>query len=80
VLKRFVKVREEKFGAVIFDTKKEKVYVTNETGRDILNLLKKGQTPEEIVRHLSNSYDEDPAIIRRDVFSFLEYLRNSDLI
>lgn len=80
MLKHFVKVREEKFGAVIFDTKKEKVYVTNEIGKEILNLVKNGKTAEEIAQHLSHSYDEDPTIIKRDVLNFLEDLRKSNLM
>lgn len=80
MLKHFVKVREEKFGAVIFDTKKEKVYVTNEIGKEILNLIKNGKTAEEIAQHLSHSYNEDPAIIKRDVLNFLEDLRKSNLM
>jgi hypothetical protein len=80
VLKHFVKVREEKFGAVIFDTKKEKVYVTNEIGKEILNLIKNGKTAEEIAQYLSHSYDEDPDIIKRDVLNFLEDLRKSNLM
>lgn len=80
MLKQSVKVREEKFGAVIFDTQKEKVYVTNEIGKDILKLIKNGKTLEEIVHHFSNFYNEDPSIIRRDVLNFLEELRKSKLI
>lgn len=80
MLKPCVKVREERFGAAIFDTEKEKVYVTNEIGKDILSLIKRGQNLEEIVHHLSNLYDEDPTIIRRDVLNFLEELRDSKLI
>jgi len=80
VLKSYVKIREEKFGAVIFDTQKEKVYVTNEIGKDILNLIKSGQTLDEIVDYLRNFYDEDPITIRRDVSKFFEELRNLKLI
>ena len=35
---KYTKVRNEKFGAVVFDTLNEKVFVTNESGDEILRL------------------------------------------
>lgn len=79
-LQKHAKVRDEKFGAVIFDTQREKVYVTNDVGKEILKLIRNGQTLEEIVQHFTNLYDEEPSTIKHDVISFLEDLRNSKLL
>jgi hypothetical protein len=35
---KHVKVRQEKFGSVMFETLREKIFVTNETGAEILRL------------------------------------------
>ena len=51
----YVKIREEKFGSVIFDTLKEKVFVTNDTGKDILNFLQQGYSIEEIINILDET-------------------------
>lgn len=75
-----VKVRKEKFGAVIFDTLKEKVFVTNETGKDILNLLEEGHSFEELVDILTNIYSADTAEIKNDVNSFIDQLKHKDIV
>lgn len=79
-LAEHVKVREEKFGSVIFDTLKEKVYVTNETGKDILVLLKEGNTTEEIIDSLAEKYNEDKALMKRDVKDFIDALLKNRLV
>lgn len=75
-----VKIREEKFGAVIFETLKEKIFVTNKIGRDILALLQQGQPPEEIAARLAQSYAGQAQDIRNDVLSFIGLLKERALI
>lgn len=75
-----VKIREEKFGTVIFETLKEKVYVTNEVGKDILALLQKGNTPEEIVTMLEESYDDQTGQLKSDVMDFITQLNEKELL
>ncbi len=75
-----VKIREEKFGTVVFETLKEKVFVTNEQGKDILNLLKKGSSPEEVVDALSKTYSGDKTKIKEDITSFLNQLKENNII
>ncbi len=78
---KHVRVREEKFGSVIFETLKEKVFVTNETGSDILRLLKEGKSPEEMVSILDDLYDVEPQeIIRDEVVNFIDSLRENNLL
>lgn len=75
-----VKIREEKFGAVIFETLKEKVYVTNETGRDILTLLEEGNTYEEIIDSLADKYNQDRIFVESDVKNFINMLLEKALV
>ena len=76
----YVKIREEKFGAVIFETLKEKVFVTNETGKDILNLLKEGKTAEEIINSLADLYAVEPEDIKEDVLGFVGLLKEKGIL
>ena len=55
--KKFIKTREEKFGTVIFDTLREKIFATNAQGADILRLLKEGRSEDGIIDELGASYD-----------------------
>jgi hypothetical protein len=75
-----VKIREEKFGSVIFDTLREKVFVTNDTGGDILRLIKEGQSLEKIIDILANSYSTQPKDIRDDTISFINQLKDNNII
>jgi SOS response regulatory protein OraA/RecX len=80
VFNEYVKIREEKFGSVIFETLREKVFVTNETGKDILNLLQKGYSTDQIANILSDSYNNENDQIRNDVISFINQLRDNGII
>lgn len=76
----YVKIREERFGAVIFETLREKVFVTNTTGRDILNLLKDGLSEDEIIDNLSYFYSATLTEIREDVTGFINQLKDSRIL
>ncbi len=78
---KHARVREEKFGSVIFETLKEKVFVTNETGSSILRLLKEGKAPEEIISILDELYDSEPQkVIRDEVTDFISSLKENNLL
>lgn len=79
-LNRLVKVRDEKFGAAVFDTLREKVFVTNETGAQILRLLNEDKRPDEIIECLERRYNEDGSLIRRDVTDFIKALMEVELL
>lgn len=74
-----VKIREEKFGAVIFETLREKIFVTNETGRKILQRIEQGKDLLQIVDELEKIYIENPQI-EKDVTDFIGSLKGNDLI
>lgn len=79
-LAEHIKLRHEKGGSVLFDTLREKVFVANETGGRIAELLSQGTTEEEMVRALCEDFDGDAETIAEDVRQFLHMLEENDLI
>lgn len=77
---KHVKVRREKFGAVVFETLREKVFVTNETGAEILGLLGEGKEATHVITELARNYNGDPAIIKADVDDFISMLKDKGII
>lgn len=80
VFSEHVKVREEKFGAVIFETLKEKVFVTNEAGKDILGLIEKGDSVAEILTKIKDVYETEISQIQNDVKDFIAQLKEKGII
>jgi hypothetical protein len=77
---KHVKWRDEKFGAVIFDTLSEKVYVTNETGRNILRMIEEGLEVSGFTERLLYGYAGDEAQVRGDVETFVTGLESAGLL
>lgn len=78
---KYVKVREEKFGSVIFETLKEKVFVTNDTGKEILGLLQGGNSAQESIEILSKAYpNQNRDTIKKDVEDFVAALKEKNII
>ncbi|KKL99050.1 hypothetical protein LCGC14_1818290 [marine sediment metagenome] len=77
---KYVKVRNEKFGAVLFDTLREKVYVTNETGKDILDLMAQELDPAVIAQRLADSYGEEASEILPQIAEFVEQLQSAGML
>lgn len=75
-----IQVREEKFGAVIFETLKEKVFVTNQTGAEIVRLLREGKTRETIVKELAIKYGTDAAALNCDVTEFIDNMTKHEVL
>lgn len=72
---KHVQVRNEKFGSVVFETLKEKVFATNESGKEILALLKENKSPAEIVDTLCANYsNSDRQTIENDVAEYIKAL------
>lgn len=76
---KYVKLRHEKFGAVVFDTLNEKVYITNDTGKAVLSLMEEGLSTDQIIHRLGQDY-EDTAGIADDVSVFVNGLQNARLV
>lgn len=77
---KHVQVRREKFGAVVFETLKEKVFVANSTGAEIVERLKENKTPEAIVAELAGLYGVENSSIADDVNCFIKNLVEQDLL
>lgn len=78
--KKHVQVRKEKFGTVIFETLKEKVFVTNSTGAEIVECLKNKKTPDTIIIELASQYGTDASAIADDVNCFINNLIQQEVL
>lgn len=78
--KKFVKIRKEKFGAIIFDTLREKVFVTNQTGQAVLELLEAGKPLENIPQLLTSKFNGDSSRIKNEAVAFIKGLEEKDLL
>ena len=78
--KKHVQVRKEKFGAVIFETLKEKVFVANSTGAEIIERLKEKKTPDTIISELATLYGADAGAIADDVNGFINDLVRQEVL
>lgn len=74
------KIRKEKFGTVVFDTLTEKIFITDEVGGEILQLVKQGKDLPEIISKLAELFDADESIIEKDVVEFTKQLKASNII
>lgn len=74
-----VKIRNEKFGTVIFETLTEKIFITNETGGRILQSIEQGRDLPQIVDELKKIYIENPQI-EKDVTDFIGCLKENNFI
>ena len=74
-----VKIRNEKFGTVIFETLSEKIFITNETGARILELIGQGRDLPQIVDELREGYLGDQKI-EKDTTDFVNCLKENNFI
>ncbi|MBI4669160.1 MAG: PqqD family protein, partial [Elusimicrobia bacterium] len=79
-LGKYVKFREEKFGGVIFETMKEKVFVVNAVGAEIVKLAGRGLDLRQAVAQLREVYESGEGVIERDVSEFVNKLRQEGLL
>ncbi|MFQ6034373.1 MAG: PqqD family protein [Sedimentisphaerales bacterium] len=74
------KIRKEKFGTVVFDTLTEKIFVTDQIGGEILQLIEERNDLPDIVNILTDSYDGDRQMIEKDVVEFIDQLKSNRII
>jgi hypothetical protein len=77
---KHTKIRKEKFGTVVFDTLTEKIFVTDQVGGEILQLIEQGKDLPEIVSVLGENYDGDKQEIEKDVVEFMEQLSLNNIV
>ncbi len=74
------KIRKEKFGTVVFDTLTEKIFITDQIGGEILQLVEQGKDLPEIVSILGESYESDTQEMEKDIAEFTEQLKSNKII
>lgn len=75
-----VKIRTEKFGAILFDKAREQYFVVDEVGKDILECLKDGDNLEEALIRLESIYDASPEVMKEDIKKFIDELKAANLL
>lgn len=76
----FVKFREEKFGAVLFETRSEKVYTLSPTGAAVVKEVIAGADAAGVVENLKNKYEDGRGKLAAEAAGFLELLREKGLV
>ncbi len=79
-LTEHTKIRKEKFGTVVFDTLTEKIFITDQIGSEILQLIKQGKDLPEIVSELMESFDGDEHIVEKDIIEFTDQLKSNNIV
>jgi len=79
-LAKYVKFREEKFGAVLFETRSEKVFTLNPTAAAVVRELQAGHDEREIVAILKQRFRDTDDAVEREVVAFLADLREKGLL
>ncbi len=74
------KIRKEKFGTVVFDTLTEKIFITDQIGGDILQLIEQGKDLPEMLSVLGDNYDGDSQTIEKDVVEFTDQLKSDNIV
>ncbi len=74
------KIRNEKFGTVVFDTLSEKIFITDQIGTEILRLIEQEKELSGIVNELCESFDGDRQIIEKDVIEFTDQLKSNNIV
>jgi PqqD family protein of HPr-rel-A system len=79
-LAKFVKFREEKFGAVLFETQSEKVFTLNPTATAIVREIQAGGDEGAITARLKDRFDDRDGALAREVEAFIGELRRRGLL
>ena len=79
-LAKYVKFREEKFGAVLFETRSEKVYTLNPAATAVVREIQAGADEAAIRLKLKERFDDEGGSIDRDVTALIADLRAKGLL
>jgi Coenzyme PQQ synthesis protein D (PqqD) len=79
-LAKYVKFREEKFGAVLFETRSEKVFTLNPTAAAVVRELEAGRDEGSIVAILKERFNDVDGSVEREVLAFIADLRAKGLL
>ncbi|MDE2313451.1 MAG: PqqD family protein [Elusimicrobia bacterium] len=76
----FVKFREEKFGAVLFETRSEKVYTLSPTGAAVVREILSGADAATLAERLKAKYDDKTGKMAQEALGFLTQLKEKGLV
>jgi hypothetical protein len=76
----FVKFREEKFGAVLFETRSEKVFTLSPTGAAVVREVIAGAGSADLVAKLQSKYEDPTGKMAAEAETFLAQLKEKGLI
>jgi hypothetical protein len=76
----FVKFREEKFGAVLFETRSEKVYTLSPTGAAVVREVIAGADAKSLIDNLKVKYEDKSGKMEKEAVDFLASLKEKGLI
>ncbi len=76
----FVKFREEKFGAVLFETRSEKVYTLSPTGAAVVREVIAGADSANLVEKLQAKFEDPSGKMAQEAVSFLSQLKEKGLV
>ena len=76
----FVKFREEKFGAVLFETRSEKVYTLSPTGAAVVREVITGADAKTVIDNLKVKYDDKSGKMEQEATQFIAQLREKGLV
>lgn len=76
----FVKFREEKFGAVLFETRSEKVYTLNPAGAAVIREIVSGVDSASLLGRLKEKYEDSGGNLEKEAASFLTEIKAKGLI
>ncbi len=74
------KIRKEECGTVVFDTLTEKIFITDQVGGEILQLIEQGKDLPEMLSVLGDNYDGDRQTIKKDVVEFTDQLKSDNIV
>ena len=76
----FVKFREEKFGAVLFETRSEKVYTLSPTGAAVVREVIAGAEAANLISKLSEKFEDPSGKMAQEASAFLAQLKEKGLV
>jgi hypothetical protein len=76
----FVKFREEKFGAVLFETRSEKVYTLSQTGAAVVREVVSGADAKTVIANLKTKFDDKTGKMEAEASAFIAQLKEKGLV
>jgi hypothetical protein len=76
----FVKFREEKFGAVLFETRSEKVFTLTPTGAAVVREVVTGADAKTVIENLKTKFEDPSGKLEAEAQTFIAQLKEKGLI